>query len=200
MMKKIGVVSLLLLGIAGPSRAGNLEIAPFYGVRFGGNMTEAQTGESVEVEPSGSVGATVSLALPSEREFVEFLYSYQDSQLSSDIQSKSIQVRTEVWQLGINREFPYDDDRVKPFLVGLLGFTNMDYSNNIGATTLFSLGLGGGVKYFPTKNVGLRLDLRGFVSIVDGSGAVACNGGCVVSFQGSTFLQGEIAPSLVVQF
>lgn len=180
--------------------AAGLQIAPFYGYRFGGSLTNAQTGESLEVDAAPSVGATMSVPLPKRGEFIEFLYSYQDSELNQRLQNATIGVRTEEWQLGLNREFPSDDDRLKPFLVGLLGVTNIDFSHNLGSESLFSMGLGGGIKYFPAKNVALRLDVRGFVSFTDGSGGIACSGGCVASYHGSTFLQGEVAPSLLIQF
>lgn len=199
MIRKFVVVAALCCASSGIAEAGRLQLAPFYGYRFGGAITDSSSGRSVHVEDSPAVGATLSLGLPSGNEFIEILYSYQDSELSERILGRAIAVRTEVWQIGLNREVPYDD-QVKPFLVGLLGVTNMTFSGDLGVETMFSMGLGGGVKYFIAKHVAFRLDLRGYVSFIEGGGGIACNGGCVAHYEGDVFIQGEVAPSIIVAF
>jgi hypothetical protein len=200
-MKKLSMLFIVFLGAIGIAHADGVEFAPFYGYRFGGTLVNPQTGNSLQVEPSASVGGTISIPLRSDREHLEFLYSDQNSELSGTILSRTIDMRIEEWQLGINREFPSDYDQMKPFLVGTLGVVNMDFSNNLGAETLFSFGLGGGMKYFFTEHIAFRLDVRAFVSIVEGGGGIACsNGACLASFSGSGFFQGEISPSVVVKF
>lgn len=203
-MKKLSRIIPFLLLFAGPVsllRAEGVELAPFYGYRFGGTLVNSQTGNALQLEPSASVGGTISIPLRSDREHLEFLYSTQDTELSGQILSRTIDVRVEEWQLGVNREFPADNDHLRPFLAGTLGVVNMDFSNNLGEETLFSFGMGGGLKYFPVENVGFRLDARLFVSIVDGGGGIACsNGACLATFSGSGFFQGEISPSVVVKF
>jgi hypothetical protein len=197
------ICGLFLIGIIAPLKAGNIEIAPFYGYRFGGTLTDTQSGQSVQVEPSAGAGGMVSIPMPySYTDHLELLYSHQASSLSGNILNSDVQVRIDEWQLGISREFDYEaNNTVKPFLVGLLGFSDIEFSDDISDEALFSVGLGGGVKYIPWKNVGFRLDARGFVSFVEGNGSMVVFGGAsVVHFSGSVFIQGEIAPSLVILF
>lgn len=172
-----------------------LDVAPFYGVRFGGRIVDETTGASLHINSKPAYGATASFALPSQWDRLELLYSRQESALSDRLAGQEVNVDTDYWQLGINRRFPSDDERIQPFLVGLLGGTFMDFSSGIGHTQMFSVGMGGGVKYFFKPNMGLRLDARVYLSFIEGSGSIACSGGCVAHFQGSTFTQAEIAPS-----
>jgi hypothetical protein len=181
-----------------PVHAGGFEVAPFYGLRFGGQLQDSRTGDSINFDPAAAVGATVNVPLPGLQEKLELLYSHQDTDFSVGILNSSIHVKVDEWQAGLLRE--YDFEQYRPFLVGTLGATNFSFSSALDDVTLFAVGLGGGVKYFPTKNVGFRLDVRGYVSFVEGGGSIACSGGCTVNYQGSTFLQGEIVPSVVVTF
>ena len=50
----------------------------------------------------------------------------------------------------------YQDGRVRPFATGMLGLTR--YAGEGDSEMRFSLGAGGGVKLFPTANVGVRLN------------------------------------------
>jgi opacity protein-like surface antigen len=193
--QKTTMLVLLFLGTTSASAAG-LEVAPFYGVRFGGQLRDA-SGDSINLNSAPAVGATINIPLRGMKEKLELLYSHQETDFSVGA-FPAIDVTVDEWQAGLLREYDYDG--TQPFLVGTLGATSFSFSNNINSSTLFSLGLGGGVKYLATDNIGFRLDLRATVSIVEGSGSAACSGGCVVHFQGSTFIQGEIIPSVLIKF
>jgi hypothetical protein len=57
------------------------------------------------------------------------------------------------------------------------------------------------MKSFFTKNVGLRLEARGFWTLVDGEGGVACvNGTCLFAFSGKGLWQGDVSGGLVFAF
>ncbi len=76
--------------------------------------------------------------------------------------------------------------------VSLLAGATYYSTDGYGSDTRFSLGLGGGVKYFITRNLALRADLRGFCTIVNCSGGFISNGGAtVVAFSGSAVWQGR---------
>jgi hypothetical protein len=67
--------------------------------------------------------------------------------------------------------------------------------------TNFSLGIVGGVKLFLTKNIGLRLEARGFATQVSSDSAAFCNnGGCRIFYDGDFFWQVTANAGLVVAF
>jgi hypothetical protein len=188
----------LLFGVV-PTHASGIEVAPFYGLRFGGNYKNNLTGNSMTLDPSAAIGATINAPLPGLQEKLELLYSHQESQMEGGVVGPDVNVKVDVWQAGLLREYTMYD-QFRPFLVGTLGVTNFSYGSPLKDQNLFSIGMGGGFKYHVTPHVGFRLDMRAYVSFVEGSGAVACAGGCVVQYQGSTFIQGEITPSILIVF
>ncbi|MFO1301138.1 MAG: hypothetical protein U1F17_12300 [Burkholderiaceae bacterium] len=50
------------------------------------------------------------------------------------------------------------------------------------------------------ERVALRVEVRGYVTLVDSQGGLFCSGGCVVSIRGDTFTQGEALIGLSVSF
>ena len=57
------------------------------------------------------------------------------------------------------------------------------------------------MKTFFAKNVGLRLEGRGFYTLVSGEGGVACvNGNCLFAFSGKGLWQGDVGAGLILAF
>ena len=66
----------------------------------------------------------------------------------------------------------------------------------------FSIGVGGGVKLFPTDNLGVRLDGRSFITFTDAEGeALACTVGvCLFALDVDVVWQAEFTAAVVVRF
>ena len=78
------------------------------------------------------------------------------------------------------------------FVPGLSGYD---------ATTKFGAGIGLGVKTFFSRNVGLRLEARGFYTLVKGdSGSLCADGHCLVVFSGTGLWQGDVNGGLILAF
>jgi hypothetical protein len=109
------------------------------------------------------------------------------------------QVRVEVDQILVGGIQELRDGRVRPFLAGLLGLTR--YAVPGDTEVRFSVGLGAGGKFLVTRNIGLRLDARGYMTIVSLGGAGVCGGyGCAVAFSVSPAFQGDFTAGLIVAF
>jgi hypothetical protein len=108
-------------------------------------------------------------------------------------------VRVEVDQLLVGGVQDFDYGRVRPFLSGLLGITRYGVSGD--NEVRFTVGVGAGAKFFATRNIGLRLDARGYMTIVDLGGAGVCGGfGCAIAFNVSPVFQGDFTAGLIVAF
>ena len=82
-------------------------------------------------------------------------------------------------------------------LVGATYYSPEDYDTEL----RFSAGFGGGLKYFFTKNIALRGDLRGFCTFIDTSSTfISHNGTTLVAFSGSTIWQGQATLGLSIAF
>ena len=64
----------------------------------------------------------------------------------------------------------------------------------------FSVGLGAGGKFFATRHLGLRLEARGYMTIIDLGGRAVCSGGCVFVFNANPVFQADFTAGVIVAF
>jgi hypothetical protein len=85
--------------------------------------------------------------------------------------------------------------------VGGLGATQLSPDQSgLNSATRFSLNLGAGYMIPIFEHVALKLEARGFVTILNSSGSMFCSGGCVVQVKGSTLTQGELMAGIAARF
>ena len=177
------------------------EVAPFVGLRTGGELFNDATGRKVSVDGAPSFGVTVDLPL-FKRGQLEILWSRQvagvdtldaaDNPLSFDLVVDYIHV-------GSTHEWGPED--LRRFVFVTLGATYFDgrgaeFDSSLG----FSGSLGGGAKFFVSDRVGIRLEARGYGTLTSGSAGAVCGPGCVVGFSGSGWWQLEINAGVIVRF
>jgi hypothetical protein len=133
---------------------------------------------------------------------VEALFTHQNAHLSVPrpvAGPTRLQVSVDHWQGGALQEF--DDGRVRPYLSGMLGLTR--YGTRGDNEVRFTLGVGGGLKLFPTTHVGVRLNSQVSATFVDGGASVfACSsftGTCFVGFNADVVWQVEFTAGLIVR-
>ena len=64
----------------------------------------------------------------------------------------------------------------------------------------FTIGLSAGAKFFANRRIGLRIDARGYMTIVSLSGTAVCSGGCVVAFNINPAFQADLTAGLIIAF
>ena len=98
------------------------------------------------------------------------------------------------------RARPYESSR-SPFLTGTLGLTR--YESGGDNEVRFSLAGGGGVKLYPTRHLGLRLDGRLYLTFVDVDGdSLFCSstlGVCIGSIDAVVVWQAEFTAGLLLR-
>jgi hypothetical protein len=157
-MKKIFLIPVLILVAILESKAQSVEITPFTGYTFDHSFPIA--GGRARLGGGQTVGGMLGFQLNDLAE-VELLYSYQggrgtaNSSLLNNRVDEGIQVHYAM--IGFNRLFPTSNQMA--FFSGLKAGTGTVASseNNFNNITRFTVGLNGGMKYFFTDNVGLRL-------------------------------------------
>ena len=96
---------------------------------------------------------------------------------------------------------PPDFERVRPFVSGTFGITRMDPKRaDLSTETHMSISLGAGAKYFFSRNVGLRFDVRGIYTALNADTSVFCSGGCAIKVVSSGFVQTEIGAALMMRY
>jgi hypothetical protein len=196
--------ALLLVALCAPlpgasADAGEIELQPFFGLQYGGGYISA-AGVPHSFDESLDYGATLDIALaPSWK--LELLFSRQETELEPPTGGPRFPQVVERYMVGIQEEHETDG----PFAffgVALLGATRLVPGlSGIDSELRFAAGLGLGTKVPARSRFALRLEARGFYTVVDSGGAVFCtNGNCLFRFSGSGIWQGDVTAGVVLRF
>ena len=193
------LITILSLFVTVPAMAQNYAITPYVGYRTSSSLDSTTTGEAIDINETSSFGILLSMKKDRETDY-DFLFSRQNTDLKQQGQTiPNSGLRFDYYQIGgtVN----YDVDNLKPFVTGGLGITHLSPSNSAySSDTKFSLSIGGGLKVPVSQKVGLRLEMRGYGTVISGSGSILCSGGCVAQFTGAVFWQVEALAGLQVAF
>jgi hypothetical protein len=195
-----GVLTILLVvGLAAPLSAQTVEVAPFAGYRFGGDLFELATNHPLDLDGAPAFGGAVSVEMSNGLWF-EGLFTHQQTDVDLPGGPFGPPVRTRAvvnhWLAGGRQDL--GTGRAQPFMTGFLGLTH--YGADGDDEVRFTLGAGGGVKFPLARHLGLRLDGRVFTTFVDVDGAAACSGGCIVGLNVNVVWQAEFTAGLVLVF
>jgi len=132
--------------------------------------------------------------------------------------------RTDVDILSLNSNFTQDGDKIElfdmdvtyyhvgalyqwtdyswtPYMNLSVGATNFSPDADLDSKTRFSTGLGGGVKRMFTDHLGLRSQVKGYVTFLGSDGELYCDAfGCWAYEEYVNFLQLEFSSGLVIAF
>ncbi len=176
------------------------------GHRGGGGFTDSTTAESIDVKSAGAVSVSVDLPLDVNRQ-LQFFIGYQASRFAagglagmpaSELDGRSFSVT----YLHVGGTYFFDGPVGRgPYAVGGIGATLFSPSAG-GYSNAWrpSLGIGFGYQWPLASRIALRMEARGFVTLVNSEGSLFCSGGCVVSIRGDTFTQGEALIGLSLAF
>jgi len=202
-LKLTGVLyfTAAVLCLASP-RAQAVDLMPFVGFRFGGDVGTTTQGAqgpmSVTLDAAASYGGVLDVPLSGPRA-VELYYSRQQTTLSSPGVAQVHDVTVSVLHVGLVDTYATDNPQLSWLLAGTFGASQLSAAGS--EQTKPSIGLGGGVVWMANDHIGIRGDLRALITFSgNGGGAIACGGGCSISFHGSVVAQGEASVGLLVRF
>ncbi|HZD54697.1 MAG TPA: hypothetical protein VE080_00450 [Candidatus Aquicultoraceae bacterium] len=194
----LAILATLLVLLPAPVRADlGVELTPFAGFRFGGSFEDNATGLDLDAEEGASFGVVLDVPATRETEY-ELFYSFQRTEIGGGgAFRKEPLFDLDVHYLHVGGLLLFPRERARPFIGGGLGITWFSPRGpGPGSDVRFSLSLGGGVKIPVSKRVGLRLEGRGFLTILPESTDLFCvsSGGaaCDVRVQGDVFGQVEL--------
>jgi hypothetical protein len=195
------LVALAVLALAAPAGAGDVELAPFAGLKFGGRLFSPDFVASFSFDESLTYGATLGMPLDDQWR-VEFLYSRQSTELrSARVPGRRFPQTVEHYMVGIQEET--DAERpLRFFGVFFLGATRLVPGLSGGESDLrFAGALSLGGKYRLTPRLGLRFEARAFYTVVESGGSIYCvDGTCLFQFSGSGIWQGDLTAGIVLRF
>jgi opacity protein-like surface antigen len=191
----LGVLLLLVPAAAWAERG--FEITPFAGFRFGGSFEDNTTGADLKVGESGSFGLILGLRDTPETHY-ELFYSFQRTELRGSGTFGGVPLfDLDIHYLHLGGTYEFQSETVRPFISGGVGLTFLDPSGaGLDSSTNFSMSLGGGVKIPFSSRVGMRLEGRGYLTVLPNSTEIFCvsSGGvaCAVRVTGDVLGQFEL--------
>ena len=193
-------VGAIILTHAAIASAQTIEVMPLAGYRFGGDFFELVIGDPIDTDGAPAAGAVVNVLLADGMQ-VEALFTHQRARIATANavgREPRAEVTVDHWQVGGLQELR--NDRVRPFLTGLLGLSR--YAVEGDNEFRFVVSGGGGVKLFATRHLGVRLDGRVFATFIDidGRAAACAPGRCVTALDVDVIWQAEFSAGLVVRF
>jgi hypothetical protein len=179
------------------------EIAPFVGYLFTGNL-QTLDGE-LKIDNSLDYGAVLDIRL-SDDLLIELLYNRMDTEvaLKKEFYNTTeylFDMSVEYFQGGVQVET--ETGQFRPFAAFTIGATYFNPKDrNYETDWKFSFTAGGGIKYYFTDNLGVRLQWRFLVPIYFSSASIFCNDGyCGIFITGGTYLlQYDLTSGLVFSF
>ncbi|MEJ2610600.1 MAG: hypothetical protein P8179_11055 [Candidatus Thiodiazotropha sp.] len=201
-MIRILLLTTILMSSALPSSAiadKGLELTPFIGYRFGGSFNNEIINRSMDVDEQGSWGLVISAPTASNKGY-EILYSHQDSHLI-DKNTPEERFDLDIHYLQLVGSVDVNYRYFTAFYNGGLGLTYMNPGQSgFNNETRLSLSLGGGLKWYLTDQVGIRLEIRGYGTLFNTSGSLFCHGGCDLALKSDLFPQFETNLGLIFRF
>jgi hypothetical protein len=192
-------LAVLVLLVASPAFAQRTEVTLLGGYTTAGDIDRKALGiEELKIDGSFTWGLAAGYFL-SERIGIEASWTRQQSALVIGTSSGSAELfditlgllqGSVVYQLGAA------DDALRPFALAGLGATFLGATDLEGETKL-GLGLGAGVKWFPSGRVGGRVQARYVPTLLSDSDAEVCD---PFGFCQGTLHQFELTGGVVVRF
>ena len=191
---------LFLLGAASSVGAQTVEVAPFGGYRFGGDLYEVYTGVPLDIDGAPTLGGLFDVFLEPGLSFT-VLYAHQQADIEGERPAGATAEwpRLSVDHLHVGGTQAFGTGAVQPFLTGTLGLTRFGSASD--SEIRFSLAAGGGVKLMPTRHLGVRFDGRVYVVVANAATVGLCGQGrCVIGVDASLVWQAEFTAGLVLAF
>jgi hypothetical protein len=190
-----------------------IELAAWGGWQFGGTASGYYNGyydgSDAQLHLNADVNWGASLGFRVQRNsVVEILWNQQTTELQlqdrADFQPDTtlFPITLHYIHIGSQVERPMGGT-TRVFGTGSLGVTVLDPESQLyGSETRFSIGFGGGFKSYMNRSLGVRGQVRGWVTLVGGGGGgMWCGGGgCSASYSGTAIFQGDVSGGLFLAF
>jgi hypothetical protein len=196
---------LLLASAAGTAaaQATHSAVTVYGGYRGGGSFTDTASNAPLRIEDSAVGAISLDLPLDASRQ-VQLYLSHQRTELDTSNATPATPTRLplSVTYLHLGGSVFFEGPVGRgPYLVGGLGLTVFDpAAANYAAEVRPSMNLGIGYEFPLGDRAALRVEARGYATLVNSSGGFLCSGGCVVNVQGDLVTQGEVQVGLSVRF
>lgn len=165
------------------------------GFRGGGDFTDQNANDaSVNLKSGGAAALSYDWLLDDGRQG-EVFTSFQRSALPGSVANRSSDIPVNITYLHIGGRVFFDGTHQTngSYMVGGLGITHFAPSlDGLSAEVRPSMNVGLGYQWMLARQLALRTELRGYLTVVNSGGGFLCSSGaCIVKIRGDTLLQVE---------
>jgi hypothetical protein len=133
----------------------------------------------LRVDNSLAFGTMIDVGFTENSQF-DFMWnrnntSYDAYNILTNSYFKAYNSDIDQFQFGTLYMFRNSEVKLRPYIVGGLGFTHDSNSNSTPNRTEFSWSIGGGVKYYAARHIGFRGDIRYLPTYGSSSNATYCD-------------------------
>jgi hypothetical protein len=205
-------IGLICLAANAPAKAQygweKWEVAPFVGFETSGSVpvTNSLFVNRLRVNSGTSFGTFIDYRL-TESAQAELMWnrnmtSFSERNAVNGFYTKVFNSDIDQFQFGLLYMLRNSEKKLRPFIAGGIGATHDSNSGNNSNTTGFSYGLGGGVKYYLSRHIGLRGDARWVPSYGNRTPGVICDpfGFCTQARVSNYFERGNFTGGLIFRF
>ncbi len=207
MMRALGILAVAAIAMPIAAAAADNAVTVYGGYRGGGGFTDVSTGQSLNLEGSGAIAASLDFAIDASRQY-QFFVSYQDSKIQNVpattggavASGSSLPTSVTYFHVGGSNFFEGQIGK-GGYVVGGIGATLFQPGQS-GYSSEWrpSMNIGLGYQWPLGERVALRAEVRGYLTLVNSDSELFCSGGCVVNIKGDVFTQGEALVGLSARF
>jgi hypothetical protein len=183
------------LALASPASPAQGNVVTLYGgARAGGDLVDQNDSDATVTLKSGGAGALSFDWMLADGRQAQIFYSFQHSGLPASVVKGTGDIGLGVSYLQVGGRIFFDGYYTTngSYLVGGLGVTYFKPdADGLSSEVRPSGTLGLGYQWMLGRQVALRAEMRGYVTLINSSGGFLCSGGCVASIRGDTLTQVE---------
>jgi hypothetical protein len=185
---------------AKPARESGLTL--YGGARFGGSFTDANTNQTWELQDGGSLAGALDIGIDRQTQFQVFVGHQNSSLKASGFAPTTDNFGLDVTYYHVGGTYFFDQVGRGGYVVGGLGATVLKpEQSGLNSETKASANIGIGYMIPLGRHFAVRLEARGYGTLLNNSGGLFCGGGgCAVSIKGQTFTQGEVLAGVSLRF
>lgn len=199
---------LVPFAVAAQDPPGRTELTPYGAYSLGGTFTDLESDGEAKLQDSGSFGLLLNIRQAANTQW-EVIYSQQntDAEVTGSSTADAVH-ETTVHYLQGGGTYQGDGEKVRPYLAATIGAAHFDVATNgYNSETFFAFSIGTGLQIWPNSRLGMRLEVRGFGTLIRSDSDLFCvsdpangNAGCAISVAGEVLWQVQAMAGVVFRF
>ena len=182
------------------------QVTPFAGYRVGGTFEDELSEASLDLDDAGGYGLILNMRESPNTEW-ELGYSHQSTNVDTEgvsMNGSKLDLDIDYLQFGGTYIGPHE--LARPFLVATVGLAHFDPdAGALDSETYFAFSIGGGLKLWPARRFGLRLEGRFYGTVLDSESKIFCasnseGSGCLISTKADVRWQWEMMLGAIMRF